>query len=88
MPRAYPPLAGNRAVTLDPPVNLVRVVAHGGFAPTTAGNPRPFGMPPFTQALDDAQLAAVLSYVRNAWGNRAAPLSSADVGRYRGSAGQ
>ncbi|OJX05069.1 MAG: hypothetical protein BGO72_14965 [Burkholderiales bacterium 70-64] len=88
VPRAYPPLAGNRAVTLDPPVNLVRVVAHGGFAPTTAGNPRPFGMPPFTQALDDAQLAAVLSYVRNAWGNRAAPLSSADVGRYRGSAGQ
>lgn len=88
VPRAYPPLAGNRAVTLDPPVNLVRVVAHGGFAPVTAGNPRPFGMPPFTQALDDAQLAAVLSYVRNAWGNRAAPLSSADVGRYRGSAGQ
>jgi mono/diheme cytochrome c family protein len=45
-------------------------------------------MPPFTQALDDAELAAVLSFVRNAWGNRASALSAPDVSRYRGSAGQ
>jgi mono/diheme cytochrome c family protein len=45
-------------------------------------------MPPFTQALDDADLAAILSYVRNAWGNRGSLLSSPDVSRYRGSAGR
>ena len=88
VPGAYPALAGNRAVTMDPPINLVRIAAHGGFPPQTAGNPRPFGMPPFTQALDDADLAAILSYVRNAWGNRGSLLSSPDVSRYRGSAGQ
>jgi len=88
VPNAYPALAGNRAVTMEPPVNVVRIAAHGGFPPATAGNPRPFGMPPFTQALDDAELAAVLSFVRNAWGNRASALSAPDVSRYRGSAGQ
>lgn len=85
---AYPALAGNRAVTLDPPVNLVRIAAHGGFAVATRGNPRPFGMPPFTQVLDDAGLAEILSFVRNAWGNRAPMLNAADVARDRGSAGQ
>ena len=51
---AYPALAGNRAVTIMPPANLVHIVLHGGFPPTTAGNPRPFGMPPFATVLSDA----------------------------------
>ncbi len=88
VPGAYPALAGNRAVTMDPPVNLVRIAAHGGFAPATGANPRPFGMPPFTQVLDDADLAAILSFVRNAWGNRGSILSAPDASRHRGSAGQ
>lgn len=83
---AYPPLAGNRAVMLTPAVNLVHVVLRGGFAPSTAGNPRPFGMPPFATVLTDAEVASVLSYLRSAWGNRAAPITALDVSRYRGAA--
>ena len=49
-PGAYPALAGNRAVTMAPPTNLVHIVLRGGFPPATAGNPRPFGMPPFASA--------------------------------------
>jgi len=75
----YPALAGNRAVTLASPANLVRVVVSGGFLPATAGNPRPFGMPPFGAVLKDADIAAVVSYVRGAWGNQAAPVSTVDV---------
>ena len=75
----YAALAGNRAVTLPHPGNLIRVVVQGGFAPATAVHPRPFGMPPFRQTLDDAQIAAVLTYVRQAWGNAAAPVSVLDV---------
>lgn len=76
---AYPALAGNRAVTLDSPANLVQIVLHGGFAPATADNPRPYGMPPFQQALDGTQVAAVLSYIRHAWGNTASPVSPLEV---------
>lgn len=75
----YPALAGNRAVTLASPANLIRVVVSGGFLPATAGNPRPYGMPPFGLVLDDADIAAVVSFARGAWGNRAAPVSSLDV---------
>ncbi|QTN26696.1 c-type cytochrome [Rhodoferax sp. AJA081-3] len=76
---AYPALAGNRVVTLETPANLVQTVLHGGFAPATAGNPRPFGMPPFQQTLDGPQIAAVLTYIRHAWGNAASPVSPLEV---------
>jgi mono/diheme cytochrome c family protein len=80
---AYPPLAGNRAAALAQPANLVRIVANGGYLPATAGNPRPFGMPPYAPFLSDADIAAVLSYVRQSWGNRAPPVSPGQVARYR-----
>lgn len=80
---AYPPLAGNRAVTMASAANLVRIVLSGGFAPATAGNPRPYGMPPYSHELNDADVAAVLSTIRASWGNRAAPVSALDVLRYR-----
>jgi len=76
-PWAYPPLAGNRAVTMGSAVNLVRVVRSGGFAPSTAGHPRPYGMPPFDLNNDD--MAAVISYIRTSWGNQAAPISASGV---------
>jgi mono/diheme cytochrome c family protein len=81
---AWPALAGNRAVTMDSPVNLVRVVVEGGYAPATAGNPRPHGMPPFATVLSGDEIAAVVSYIRGSWGNSAAPVSALDVSRHRG----
>jgi mono/diheme cytochrome c family protein len=83
--RAYVPLAGNRAVLRDPAANLVQVVLGGAFPASTAGNPRPFGMPPFATELSDEDVAAVLSYIRNAWGNRAAAVQPLDVQRWRSS---
>lgn len=82
-PPAYPPLAGNRALSLTPAVNAIRMVLHGGFPPGTAGNPRPYGMPPYGHELDDAQVAALLSYVRDSWGNAAPPVAAPEVNRYR-----
>jgi len=82
-PPAYPPLAGNRALTMDNAVNPIRIVLNGGFAPGTAGNPRPYSMPPFGHALNDTEVAQVVSYLRSAWGNSAPPLNGTDVNRYR-----
>lgn len=81
---AYPPLAGNRAVTLASPANLVQIVLNGGFAPATPGHPRPFGMPPFVLDLSDGDVATVLTYIRTQWGNQAAPVSALDVQQLRG----
>ena len=76
---AYPPLAGNRLVTMSNPANLLAIIQRGGFAPATAGNPRPYGMPPFTGLLDDTQQAALASFLRHAWGNDAADVRPVDV---------
>jgi mono/diheme cytochrome c family protein len=83
VPGVYPPLNGNSSVDEPTGINAIRVVLLGGFPPVTAGNPRPYSMPPFAQSLDDADVAAVVSYIRHAWGNRASPVLERDVGRYR-----
>ena len=67
----YPAWAGNRVVAMRTPANLVHLVIEGGFPPATAGNPRPFGMPPFATVLSDDEVAQVLSLIRGSWGNGA-----------------
>jgi len=84
VPRIYPPLAANEAILMRNPVNAIRIVLNGGYPPSTRGNPRPYGMPPFAHVLGDAEVAAVVTYIRGAWGNRAAPVSSVEVASARG----
>lgn len=85
---AYPALAGNRAVLLEPPINVAQVILHGGFAPTTAGNPQPYGMPPYALQLDHADLAALITYLRSAWGNQASAVSPQLTQRWRETGGR
>ena len=40
-------------------------------------------MPAFGWELKDDQIAAVLTYIRNSWGNAAAAVSPDDVGKQR-----
>lgn len=76
---AYPALAGSRAVQAAQANNLIYTVLRGGFAPVTAGNPRPYGMPPFLLTLSDVQVAQVLTYVRQSWGNQASVVDVPQV---------
>ena len=82
-PNAYLPLAGNRAVRMGSPVNTVQAVLSGGFPPSTAAHPQPYGMPPYRTLLSDTEVAAVASFVRQSWGNQAGAVSSLDVQRLR-----
>ena len=84
IPRVYPPLANNQSITMKNPVNPTRIVLNGGFPPSTEGNPRPYGMPPFYPVLSDEQVAAVVTYIRRSWGNDAPPTWSVEVQRSRG----
>lgn len=79
-----PALAGNRLVVMEPPANLVRAIALGGFGPVTAAQPRPFGMPPFAHVLSDAELADLATWLRHRASPSATPLSAFDVARWRG----
>jgi mono/diheme cytochrome c family protein len=79
----YPALAGNRAVTQASAANPVLAVLGGGFPPATAGNPGPFGMPPYRTLLTDAEIAAVVTHLRQSWGNQASAVPPQAVQRLR-----
>ena len=79
----YPPLAGSEWVT-DDAAKMVRIILHGLTGPVeVAGQSYSGAMPPWGGTLNDAELAAVATYVRNAWGNKAAPVTAASVTRIR-----
>jgi mono/diheme cytochrome c family protein len=82
-PPDYPPLAQNQSIEMPSAVNAIRMVLNGGYPPGTAGNPRPYGMPPFAQTLSDDEVAAVVSYIRTAWGNRGAAVTAAEANGLR-----
>jgi mono/diheme cytochrome c family protein len=82
-PPGYPPLANNPSIEMESAVNPIRMVLNGGYPPQTTGNPRPYGMPPFAQVMSDEDIAAVVTYVRIAWGNHGQPVSSAEVNALR-----
>jgi mono/diheme cytochrome c family protein len=81
---AAPPLAGNRAVLMASDLDPIRIVLFGGYPPGTAGNPRPFGMPPYYPSLSGDEIANVLTYVRASWGNSAPAVLEDHVDEDRG----
>jgi mono/diheme cytochrome c family protein len=83
MPPEYPPLASNPSIQMESSVNPVRMVLNGGFPPGTTGNPMPYGMPPFAQTLSDDEIAAVVTYIRGAWGNRGSAVSAREANQLR-----
>ena len=83
MPSAYPPLAGNASIQMDVSVNPLRMVLNGGYPPQTADNDRPYGMPPFAQILSDEEVAAVVTYIRVAWGNHGALVTPREANAMR-----
>lgn len=82
-PPSYPPLAGNQSITMASPVNSIRMVLNGGYAPGTFKNPRPHGMPPFNHILNDEEVAAVVTYIRVAWENSGTPVSPQQANELR-----
>ena len=82
-PPAFPPLANNQSIQMNSAVNPIRMVLNGGYPPGTHLNPAPYGMPPFAQLLSDAEIAAVVTYIRTAWGNHGTPVSEREVNALR-----
>ena len=83
MPPHYPPLKDNQSITMTSSVNPIRMVLNGGYPPGTRRNPMPYGMPPFAHAMSDGDVAAVVTYIRTAWGNRGAPVTPGEVSALR-----
>jgi mono/diheme cytochrome c family protein len=79
----FPRLAGSALVQSNDTATLVRVVLQGTRAASTPNMPTAPAMPAFDWRLDDAQVAAVLTYIRNSWGNAAAPVAASTIASRR-----
>ena len=82
-PEKYPRLAGNPAVVAPQATSLIRLLIDGGGSATTDGGPKPHRMPSFVGKLDSTEMARVLTFIRNAWGNEARPVSRVEVEKMR-----
>jgi mono/diheme cytochrome c family protein len=82
-PHLFPKLAGSALVQSNDPTTLAHVVLNGARAASTAGAPTAPAMPSFDWRLKDDQVAAVLTYIRNSWGNAAAPVPASAVATQR-----
>ena len=78
-----PRLAGSDWIA-RPPEHVIRIVLHGLYGPIQVdGDEWNLHMPGLGGALDDEEVAAVLTYVRRAWGNRAGAVRPDDVASAR-----
>jgi mono/diheme cytochrome c family protein len=82
-PGLFPSLNGTPVVQQTDPATLMHVVLRGALGVGTAPAPTAAAMPPFAWVLNDDQVADVVTYIRNAWGNSAPAVSSNDVGKMR-----
>lgn len=80
IPRVYPRLVAKPTANSG---NAIRMVLYGGYAPSTKGNSRPYGMPPFRGVLTDAEVAAVLTFVNTSWGNQGSLVPVYQVEQFR-----
>jgi len=83
IPQLFPSLADSAMVRSSDPTSLVRILLRGAQSLATSAEPTAPGMPSYGWQLDDAQAAAVLTYIRNAWTPAAPPVTPHDVGRVR-----
>lgn len=79
----FPPLSGSPWVT-GPADRAVKIVLHGLEGPVqVAGKSFNLAMPPQGAVLPDESIAAILTYVRSSWGNKAAAVSAEAVKKLR-----
>ena len=64
----FPALDGHPLVTAEDPSGAIEQVVYGGG-----------GMPAYQNELDDEEIAAILSYIRQAWSNDAPPVTPEQV---------
>ncbi len=83
VPGLFPSLNGAPSVQQTDPGSLLHVVLRGALSVATAKAPTGPEMPAFEWLLNDDQIAAVLTYIRNSWGNSAPAVSAGEASKAR-----
>jgi len=82
LPPVYPPLRASEIVLGDPST-LVKILLYGLEGKIEVDGQSYNQVMPAAPVKSDDEIAAVLSYVRSAWGNNAGPVDAALVAKIR-----
>lgn len=82
VPNVFPPLAGNATLQSDDPSTLVHIMLTGANSPSTAAHQRVWTMPSFAR-LADEEIAEILNFARDSWGNGGRQVRAKDVAAMR-----
>jgi mono/diheme cytochrome c family protein len=86
--RLFPAVANSSLARADDPTSAIRIVLRGARSVSTEKEPTAPGMPSYGWQLNDSQVANVLTYIRNFWGNASPSVSADEVARLRDSLAQ
>jgi mono/diheme cytochrome c family protein len=78
-----PALASNPVVLDDNPSSLINLVLNGSIPLVVKGTPDAYRMPQFRQQSSDQDIADIITFIRNGWGNQAPAVSAAQVAKLR-----
>jgi len=81
-PNQAPPLAGSEWVQVEKPERMIRIPLYGLNGPITVKEQQmsfPAGMVAIGWDMPEDDLAAVLTYIRQAWGNKASRVTAQQV---------
>jgi mono/diheme cytochrome c family protein len=78
-----PALAGNPVVLDRDPSSLINLMLNGSIPLVAKGMPDAYRMPQFRQQLSDQDISAVITFIRNGWGNQATVVTAAQVAKLR-----
>lgn len=84
LPGQFPPLVGSDWVLAKDPSRIIRIVLNGASGPIEVnGTSWNNVMVPWKDVLQDDDIAAILTYIRNDWGNTAPQVKPEDVAAIR-----
>jgi mono/diheme cytochrome c family protein len=83
IPELFPSLADSSVARSEDPATQIRIVLRGARSVSTAAEPTAPGMPSYGRQLTDAEVAAVLTYIRNSWGGAASAVTAENVANAR-----
>jgi len=82
-PGKFPKLAGNSMVLSENATSLIRLLLEGSKTAQTREGSKPQEMPAFAEKFTNRQIAEVLTFIRNSWGNKAPPVTPREVSLLR-----
>lgn len=79
VPKLFSPLSGSALLQSRAHTTAIRLVLEGARTAPTDARPTTAAMPAYGWKLSDAEIAAVLTYAGNDWGNAIREITEADV---------